>query len=737
MEKLGISMLLVEDDKVIRNIYKQILSKHVLKLYIANDGEEGYNSYLENNPDLILTDIKMPVMNGLDMTKKIRENDKSMRIIIMSAYGESRFFLKAIETGVKGFLVKPVKTEHLLRVIREQANDILLEKRLEEEAVKRHAAEKELDRGESILRALSRATATFFSRGVNDKTVNEVLKLIGERADVSRAYIFKLHETNEGKFISHIYEWVAQGIVPQINNEFLQNIPTSDPVFKSWEERMSRRQNIVGIINDFSEPTKAVLLEQDIRSILAIPIFVKNSWWGFIGFDDCIRDRIWTDAEINALEMLAFNLGGAIYRKEVEEEMTRLNASLETRVWERTKDLELEVAERTITENLFRDSEEKYRLIYENANDGILLIMNNIISLVNPKMIEIVGLLPKNIIGKSFSSLVNPEYTKKVKDYFEKRVESINIENGELQVQMLNGKWLELKSTGILWDLEPASLVFITDITKRKNAEEDLNELNRNLEKRIEEEINRVNAQQQLLVQKSKLESIGELSAGLAHEINQPLGGISMGLENILFNINEDGVDDDYLKKKVNVLFKDIDRIQKIIEHVRLFSRDQDNSIIEIISVNKVIVNALSLVSKQFAGRNIELVISVADGMIEASGNQYRLEQVLLNLLSNARYAVDEKAKQVKPDSFDKRISLDLIKNSSGAIITITDNGIGIKKEIISKIFNPFFTTKSEEKGTGLGLSISYGIISEMQGVIEVESEEGKFTRVIMKLPNM
>ena len=123
-------MLLVEDDLVIRNIYTQILTRHISKLYVANDGEEGYIKYIENKPDLILTDIKMPIMNGLDMIKKIRENDKSMRIIIMSAYGESRFFLKAIETGVKGFLVKPVETQHLLNVIREQANDILLEKRL-------------------------------------------------------------------------------------------------------------------------------------------------------------------------------------------------------------------------------------------------------------------------------------------------------------------------------------------------------------------------------------------------------------------------------------------------------------------------------------------------------------------------------------------------------------------------------------------------------------------------------
>ena len=734
MKKLGISLLLVEDDIVIRSIYKQILTKYVENVTIAVDGEDGYSKYLETKPDLILTDIKMPKMNGLDMIKKIRVDDKLQRIIIMSAYGESRFFLKAIESGVKGFLVKPVETEYLLSVVSEQANDILLEKRLIEEADKRQIAEQERDKGESILNALLQATATFFRDGVNDKTVNNVLKLIGEKADVSRVYIFMLDETQDEKLISQKYEWVAEGIIPQINNNNLISIPISDPIFSWWAERMSIRQNVMGITEEFDEPTKSVLSRQDILSVLAIPIYVKDHLWGFIGFDDCITKRVWTDAEIDALEMLAFNLGGAIYRREVEEDMIKLNASLEERVWERTKDLEQEVAERTIAENLLRDSEEKYRLIYDNANDGILLIIKNTIHLVNPKMVEIIGRLPKNIIGKNFSDLVDSDFVDIANEYFIEQDKNTSNNKGDIQVQMINGKWLELKSTCITWDFDLANLVFISDITKRKIAEKDLHELNRNLEKRIKEEISRVNIQQQLLIQKSKLESIGELSAGLAHEINQPLGGLSMGLENIIFNLNEDGLDEIYLRKKTDILFKDIERIRKIIEHVRLFSRDQDKVIMEEISLNEVIDNALSLVSKQMISHNIELIINFPDNKIYTMGNKYRLEQVILNLLSNASQAVDEKVKFVESESFVKQISIDLFDNALDVFVTIVDNGIGIKKSIISKIFNPFFTTKSEKNGTGLGLSISYGIISEMGGAIDVESTEGEYTKVTVRL---
>jgi len=735
MEKLDISLLLVEDDRVIRSIYEQILSNRVEKLITAVDGADGYQKYLDYKPDLILSDIKMPIMNGLDMVKKIRVIDKFQRIIIMSAYGESRFFLKAIEAGVKGFLVKPVETDYLVNVIEEQANDILLEKRLKEEALKRQAAETERDKGKMILHVLSQATAAFFSQGVNDVTVNNVLKLVGEATNVSRVYIFNRHIYNNEEHISQIYEWVANGITQQINNDELLRIPINDPMFISWAESMVKHKNIIGTIDEFNGITKDVLSEQGILSVLAIPIFVKDIWWGFIGFDDCVDKRLWTEAEIHALEMLAFNLGGAIYRKQVEEDMTRLNASLEERVWERTKDLEQEVAERTIAENLLRDSEEKYRLIYENANDGILLIMNNVIYLVNPKMVEMFGLLPKDIIGKSLSSFVNSSYSDAVDKYFVEQNEGEEYEKHDMEVMLVNGKWLHIKSTCISWDLEPANLVFSAEITKRRTAEHELQKLNRNLEKRIKEEISRVNSQQQLLVQKSKLESIGELSAGLAHEINQPLGGLSMGLDNILIHTNEGNLDKKYLRKKINTLFDDVERIQKIIEHVRLFSREQDNLSIEKISVNEVIKSALSLVSKQLTNHNVVLKKTISDTTLYTLGNKFRLEQVILNLLSNARQAVGEKSEQMSSSSYVKNISISMTEKSSDIIVSITDNGVGIEKSIISKIFNPFFTTKSEKKGTGLGLSISYGIISEMQGTIDVKSNKGEFTTVTISLP--
>jgi signal transduction histidine kinase len=132
----------------------------------------------------------------------------------------------------------------------------------------------------------------------------------------------------------------------------------------------------------------------------------------------------------------------------------------------------------------------------------------------------------------------------------------------------------------------------------------------------------------------------------------------------------------------------------------------------------------------------VDLRTCIPDGDFYTHGNGYRLEQVLLNVLSNAKYAVEERDK-LKYEQYNKLIMISLDSVGDKNVIIIEDNGIGIDSKIIHQIFNPFFTTKSEEKGTGLGLSISYGIIKEMRGDIRVESEVGLFTKVFITLPKV
>ncbi len=739
MKKLNVTLLYIEDDPTLRNIYKRILDFSVEKVYVASDGLEGLESFKKYHPDIVLTDVRMPVMDGLDMIARIREIDKNTRIIILSAFGESRYFLSAIELGVKAYLLKPVDSDHLLKTIEEQANDILLDKKVRREEEKRQVAEKEQRKSEAILRALAHVTAIFFEEGFNRPSVLKVLQLIGEATDASRVYIFQNFEDEQGKpFTSQIYEWVKGEVKPEIDNPTLERLYFDDPIFVRWVSVMQNHGYIHGFVRDFeNDQERTVLEEQDIISILSMPIYVKEKWWGFIGLDECENDRIWSEAETGALETLAHNLGAAIYRKQVENELRELNVHLERRVKKRTVELEKEINERRITEIRLRESEEKYRLIFENAINGIILIVDRMIVMVNPKTLEILETKAGNLIGSCLIDAVYEEDKKRFERFIATAGQRKGTEFIDVRLVSSSGKmkWVELKTSEIVWDEENACLVFLSDISARKKAENALNELNRELENRIEREVEKVKQQQQLLVQKSKLEYIGELSAGLSHEVNQPLGGISMGLENILMRMSEGRLDEEYIKSKFQVLFQDVERINQIIQHVRIFSRDQQETLKEDVDVVKVLHNALSLVRMQLKDYQIDLQLDFADEKLVVSGNPYRLEQVFLNLLSNARFAVEEKERKMAGNGYQKQIFLSCQRKKNECVIVVRDNGTGIPQAHLHKIFDPFFTTKDEEKGTGLGLSISFGIVKEFGGDISVQSREQEMTEFKILLP--
>ncbi len=290
--------------------------------------------------------------------------------------------------------------------------------------------------------------------------------------------------------------------------------------------------------------------------------------------------------------------------------------------------------------------------------------------------------------------------------------------------------------------LQEKNILLQQEVEERKQIEKELRTAkkaletaNKNLEKRVQDELEKRLKQQQLLIQKSKLESLGKMAAGIAHEINQPLTGISMGLDNILFKLSSDKITDEYLTKKINYFQEDINRINHIINHIRTFSRDQTSVLFENIDVNEVCKNTLLMLETQYKHHNIEITLNLDNTVGLVVGNKYKLEQVILNILSNARDAVDQQYNTVRNSSYKKYIKIKTFRVSDHICIEIEDNGTGISEEDKNNIFDPFFTTKSPEQGTGLGLSISYGIIKDMKGEISVNSEFNEYTVMKISLP--
>ncbi|CAN2050573.1 two-component system, NtrC family, sensor kinase [Candidatus Magnetomoraceae bacterium gMMP-1] len=271
-----------------------------------------------------------------------------------------------------------------------------------------------------------------------------------------------------------------------------------------------------------------------------------------------------------------------------------------------------------------------------------------------------------------------------------------------------------------------------------------LENLNKTLENRVTErtaDLQRANEKliltnrklkdtQYQLIQSSKLASIGELATGVAHELNQPLSYIRNGVQLIMMDSPED-----YDFQEVYETFQKIeegtDRMMLIINNLRRSARQ---TIIEFIpfDIHKVIDNTLIFYNEQFKVHNILIEKKFASGLPKVAGNSNQIEQVFINLISNARDALDERkeARLIIKTDFQPK------KNDPGIVsIKFIDNGMGISLSHQEKIFDPFFTTKEEGEGTGLGLSISYGIIKEHKGNINVISVEGKGTTFIITLP--
>lgn len=274
-----------------------------------------------------------------------------------------------------------------------------------------------------------------------------------------------------------------------------------------------------------------------------------------------------------------------------------------------------------------------------------------------------------------------------------------------------------------------------------KITSEIITKMNEELERRIEERSKELNKTQIQLFQTSKLATLGEMAAGLAHEINQPLNGIALISTNIRKLSERDKLTPENLKTSLDETDGLVKRMKRIIEHIRTFAR-QDALKFEEVEIPKTIDSAMNLLGEQLRLHEIEALVSVEEGLPTIQGEPYQLEQVWINLISNARDALDEKGGMVssgelKIEGYAKKLEITAAyeKDTQMAVVCFRDNGAGVKEEQKKKVFEPFFTTKEVGKSTGLGLSISYGIIENHKGKIEFESAQGEGTRVRVCLP--
>jgi histidine kinase len=247
---------------------------------------------------------------------------------------------------------------------------------------------------------------------------------------------------------------------------------------------------------------------------------------------------------------------------------------------------------------------------------------------------------------------------------------------------------------------------------------------------------------EQQLIQASKMATLGEMATGVAHELNQPLSVIKTASSYLMKKVrNREPVADDIMLTMTEEIDSHINRATKIITHMREFGRKSDLDIVPV-QLNDIIRRAFEIFSQQLRVRGIDVAWDLADDLPPIEADPSCLEQVFINLLVNARDAI-EAAWEAVPEPPDdgslaaqpKQIRIRTRCEEELVIAEVSDSGDGIPESIRDKIFEPFFTTKEVGKGTGLGLSISYGIVKDCRGEIRADSTPGKGARFTVTFP--
>ena len=377
----------------------------------------------------------------------------------------------------------------------------------------------------------------------------------------------------------------------------------------------------------------------------------------------------------------------------------------------------LDITEQIRAEQLLKESEVRYQALFENS--GIVMMYlspKGMIISLNKQAAQEVGGVPSDFIGKSVFDIYPDDYGTIIMNRIKMALENETPQQYEYRARLRSGnKWFASTYSRILGeDGEVLAVqVVAVNIDDKKRAEEE-----------------KVVYEAQLRNQQ-KLESIGTLASGVAHEINNPINGILNYGQIIL----DSEIHDAAVKEYATEIIHETNRIADIVKNLLDFSRQkkQQSSYVE---MQDIISNTLSLVKTVLRHDQIELNLDIPDNLPRIKCRSQQIQQVIMNLITNSRDALNEKYPEYHEN---KKINIRCTTHESldchWVQLQIEDFGIGMSAEVRDRIFEPFFTTKQQFNGTGLGLYISYGIIQDHQGLMRVESEEGHYTRFIIDLP--
>jgi PAS domain S-box-containing protein len=764
----------------------------------CQSGKEGIALAVTEDPDVILLDLVMPEMDGYEVCTVLKSQEQTAIIpviILTAARTDKQSRIKALEVGADAFLTKPLdETELRVQVnamLRIKASEIyksnekatlskLVEERtaelnrshlamlnlledLKAEIESRKKIETALRESETHYRTLANSgQALIWIADLEQKTtyVNQIwLNFTGrtEGQELGFGWIENVHpddvdyclRVNRTAFmrrenfsiefrLRHVdgtYHWIQDNGTPRYNSqgEFIGFIGHCLDIteHKLNEQKIVENEKLLSNIIE-NIPVTLIIKDPDQLTYRMINAageklfdetrehLLGKTVYDFFDFHDA--------DDLNALDQQVVQSGEAKDSGEKEvlfkNGKKRIIHTIRVPIKEEASGkfhsllvLSEDVTEKMKLQETLKESEELYRTLLNASPEGIVILnMQQQIIELSDVMLDIFKIpSKKDLIGKDVFEFVPDKEAEKLRNLLQETLIQKRVKQVEFSMKRFEGAIFPCEiSTTLIHEANgnpKAYMAILRDVSERKEMEKQL-------------------------IRTERMVSLGEMASAMAHEINQPLLSISLGIENLLMKIKKNNeIDGVYLENKGNKIFEDIARISRLIDHVRTFSRDHNQEKPLPFLLNDSVQNALSMVSEQFIHHGIQLSVELDQNAAYVMGNMYQFEQVALNLLTNAKDAVEEKMNH-SSRSYQMQIEVKTSHDERFNYFIVVDNGIGIPQEIIDKIMLPFFTTKEVGKGTGLGLSISYDIVKQMNGTIQVEStpNEGSVFKVIMPM---
>jgi two-component system, cell cycle sensor histidine kinase and response regulator CckA len=677
------TILVIDDAAINLGMVGKYLENCGFQVVVAQSGEEGLQGARLVQPDLILLDVVMPGIDGFETCRRLKADEKTrdIPVIFMTSLAQTENKVTGFEVGGVDYVTKPLQGEEFSARVKTHLDLHTYRKQLEAQNVQLQQEVAERQRVEATLR-------------------QEQARLDAVLDHSPEHLYFKDHLSRFTRINQALATWIGLSDPAQAVGKSDFDFFTAEHAQQSFadeQEILRSGQPLAG------KEEKETWPDGRETWVLSTKMPVRD-WQGqIIGTMGISRD--------------------ITRRKQDEQELLKYKNRLEEQVTERTAELlqanfqlELDITERKQAEAALRESEERYRALYEdNPSMYFTLKPDGTVLSVNQFGATQLGYTPDELVGHSVLGIFHPDDQAIVLRFVEEcLLDAGQVHQWELRKICKDGRQLWVKETARAVRQADDSMIMLIvceDITQRKQLEEQFR-------------------------QAQKLEAIGRLAGGVAHDFNNLMMVILGQTELLLRRLPPDSA----LRAKATSILIAGERAASLTRQLLAFSRKQ---VLEpqALELNNV-VTEVSQMLHRLIGEDIQLITVLDPAIDPVKVDRGQIEQVLMNLVINARDAMPTRGTLTIETA---NVELDQtyahrhvgVEPGSYVMLAVRDTGCGMDEETQSHIFEPFFTTKETGKGTGLGLSTVYGIVKQSGGNIAVSSEPEKGTTFHIYLPKV